>query len=97
MAAGCGSCGGGGHHGLVPPNPAGFPVERYGPSLTADEVAIIQRVGEASDTPFHAEFPEVFSLVHVDYRLDNLMINATGSDIAIIWWWTGKALPWARP
>ena len=46
-------------------------------------MAIIQRVGEASDTPFHAEFPEVFSLVHVDYRLDNLMINTTGSDIAI--------------
>jgi len=58
-------------------------VERYGPSLAADEAAIIQRVGEASDTPFHAEFPEVFSLVHVDYRLDNLMINTTGSDIAI--------------
>ena len=58
-------------------------VERYGPSLAADEVAIIQRVGEASDTPFHAEFPEVFSLVHVDYRLDNLMINTTGSGIGI--------------
>ena len=63
-------------------------VERYGPSLAADEVAIIQRVGEASDTPFHAEFPEVFSLVHVDYRLDNL-INATGSD-SLSPPWTGS-------
>ncbi len=58
-------------------------VERYGPNLQADEVDIIKRVGEAEHSPLNAEFPEVFSLVHVDYRLDNLMIQETDSGLAV--------------
>lgn len=58
-------------------------VERYGPHLQQDEVEIIQRVGEASQTPLNAEFPEVFSLVHVDYRLDNLMIGQKGDGLQV--------------
>lgn len=58
-------------------------IERYGPHLAADEVAIIQQVGEAKNTPLNAEFPEVFSLVHVDYRLDNLMIKSSDQGIGV--------------
>ncbi len=58
-------------------------VDRYGPNLQADEVDIIKRVGDAEHSPLNAEFPEVFSLVHVDYRLDNLMIQETDSGLAV--------------
>ena len=58
-------------------------VERYGPNLAADEVAIIQQVGAAASTPLNAAFPDIFSLLHVDYRLDNLMIRSLGDDTTI--------------
>ena len=58
-------------------------VERYGPYLAADEVAIIEQVGEAQSSPLNADFPEVFSLTHVDYRLDNLMIDASGAELGV--------------
>jgi aminoglycoside phosphotransferase (APT) family kinase protein len=31
----------------------------------------------------NAPFPDIFSLVHVDYRLDNLMIRSLGDDTTI--------------
>ncbi len=58
-------------------------VDRYGASLAEDEVAIIKRVGEVDSTPLNADFPDVFSLVHVDYRLDNLMIDASGPELGV--------------
>jgi hypothetical protein len=58
-------------------------VERYGPHLQGDEIDIIKRVGEAQHTPLNADFPEVFSLVHVDYRLDNLMIKQHDSGLSV--------------
>jgi hypothetical protein len=58
-------------------------VERYGPHLQGDEIDIIKRVGEAQHTPLNADFPEVFSLVHVDYRLDNLMIKQQDSGLSV--------------
>lgn len=63
-------------------------VERYGPHLQGDEIDIIKRVGEAQHTPLNADFPEVFSLVHVDYRLDNLMIEQQdlGLSVAAVDW-----------
>ena len=56
MAAGCGSRGGGGHHGLYRQTLPGF-VERYGPSLAADEVAIIQRWARPAIRRFMQNFP----------------------------------------
>jgi hypothetical protein len=63
-------------------------VDRYGPHLQEDEIDIIKRVGEAARTPLNADFPEIFSLVHVDYRLDNLMIEhkASGLSVAAVDW-----------
>lgn len=50
-------------------------LDRYGHALSADEQKIIAQVGDATHAPLFADFPDVFSLVHVDYRLDNLLID----------------------
>ena len=55
-------------------------LDRYGPFLAPDEREIISRVGEAERSPLSQEFPSQFSLVHVDYRLDNLMFRTTVAD-----------------
>lgn len=49
-------------------------MDYYSEHLASDEMAIIERLGEADSTPLNAEFPDVFALIHVDYRLDNLLI-----------------------
>ena len=49
-------------------------LERYGPNLTADECNIISALGEAQSAPLYERDADPFSLVHVDYRLDNLLI-----------------------
>ncbi len=53
-------------------------MDRFAADLADDERAIIEAVGVADHSPLSAEFPEVFSLIHIDYRLDNLMIRDTG-------------------
>jgi hypothetical protein len=51
-------------------------LERYGRSLTPEQIAILGRVAESSGPPF--DLPEEpFSIVHVDFRLDNLLIDST--------------------
>lgn len=62
-------------------------LDRFGPSLEPDERDIIERVAGSVGPPFEA-LPEVFSLVHVDYRLDNLLIDeaATPPGIAVVDW-----------
>ena len=49
-------------------------LERYGARLEADEAGIIARLGDAQGGPFEL-LSEPFSLVHIDYRLDNLLID----------------------
>jgi hypothetical protein len=58
-------------------------IDRYGAHLAADEIAIIKRVGEVESSPLSADFPDVFSLTHVDYRLDNLMIDVSGAELGV--------------
>jgi hypothetical protein len=55
---------------------AGF-LDRYGARLQADEAAIIARVAESKSGPPFEVLRDPFSLVHVDYRLDNLLIDAS--------------------
>jgi hypothetical protein len=50
-------------------------IDRYGPSLEPDEAEIIEQVASSSAAPFEP-LPDPFSLVHVDYRLDNLLIDS---------------------
>lgn len=49
-------------------------LERYGDRLEEDSVDILRRYGEAGSA-WSGELPDPFSLVHVDYRLDNLLID----------------------
>ena len=58
-------------------------IERFAPHLTEDEQWIIKQVGAVENSPFTASFPEPFSLIHVDYRLDNLMIDRSGGGCKI--------------
>jgi hypothetical protein len=53
-------------------------LERYGARLAPDEIAIIEGVAGSRGPPFDL-LGDPFSLTHVDYRLDNLMITSTGS------------------
>jgi hypothetical protein len=49
-------------------------LERYGARLAPDEARIIERVADSKGPPFEL-LGDVFALVHVDYRLDNLLID----------------------
>jgi aminoglycoside phosphotransferase (APT) family kinase protein len=51
-------------------------LDRCGSSLATDEAAIIERVASAAGPPFVYP-PEPCTLVHIDYRLDNLLIDDT--------------------
>jgi hypothetical protein len=50
-------------------------VDRYGPALSADEVEILSRVASAPACPLFAPLATPFCLEHVDYRLDNMLID----------------------
>jgi aminoglycoside phosphotransferase (APT) family kinase protein len=52
-------------------------LDRYGARLARDEAAIIERLGAASSAPLFGGLPSPYSLIHVDYRLDNLLIDAS--------------------
>ena len=60
---------------------------RFRDRLEADEVDIIERVAASTRAPFEP-LGDVFAAVHVDYRLDNLLIDAAKSPptIAVVDW-----------
>jgi hypothetical protein len=62
-------------------------LDRLGPRLAPDEVRIISRVADSTGAPFDLPV-EPFTLVHVDYRLDNLLIDerATPPRICAVDW-----------
>ncbi len=57
-------------------------LERYGDRLEEDEAGIISAVATSEDAPF-TMLPSPFSLVHIDYRLDNLLIDGSRTPPAI--------------
>jgi len=63
-------------------------LDRYGARLEADEAAIIAAMAEAPAGPLFSELRNPFALVHVDYRLDNLLIDRRRSPpgIAVVDW-----------
>jgi hypothetical protein len=62
-------------------------LDRYGAQLAADECAIITAVGDSRGEPFRG-LPSPFSLIHIDYRLDNLLIDerAQPPRVAVVDW-----------
>jgi aminoglycoside phosphotransferase (APT) family kinase protein len=60
---------------------------RFGPALADDEREIIARVAESKGPPF--SYPaEPWALVHIDFRLDNLLIDETVTPprVAVVDW-----------
>jgi len=51
-------------------------LERYGPHLAPDEADVIAAVADSKGPPF-GQVDGPLCLVHVDYRLDNLLIDAS--------------------
>jgi hypothetical protein len=62
-------------------------LERYRAGLAVDEVGIIERVADSKGPPFEL-LGDVFALVHVDYRLDNLLIDEGhgAPSVAVVDW-----------
>jgi hypothetical protein len=58
-------------------------LDRFGERLEADERAIIARVGESPDCPLFKPSMMPFCLEHVDYRLDNMLINESVSPLTV--------------
>ncbi len=58
-------------------------IERYGDALAADERDIIARVARSPTCPLFAAAGEPFCLEHVDYRLDNLLIDSSSTPPAL--------------
>jgi len=57
-------------------------LDRFGARLAPDEAAIIEQAAASEGPPFEA-LGEIFSAVHVDYRLDNLLIDETVSPASV--------------
>jgi hypothetical protein len=62
-------------------------MDRFRARLEPDEAAIIERVADSKGAPFEM-LGDVFSVIHVDYRLDNLLIDESTSppSIAAVDW-----------
>ena len=63
-------------------------IERYGEALMADEQQILTRVAESPTCPLFQPVGSPFCLEHVDYRLDNLLIDSsqTPPRITVVDW-----------
>lgn len=68
-------------------------VTRYADELNANDVLTLRSVAEVL-LAWQMNHPEPFSLVHGDYRLDNLMLDSAGRDVVVVDWQTlTAALP----
>lgn len=62
-------------------------IERYRDDLTSEDAETLRRSAEAIAI-WALVRPEPFSLLHGDYRLDNLMFPPSGSDVVAVDWQT---------
>ena len=67
-------------------------IDRYGARLAADEIDILSRVASAPACPLFAPLEAPFCLEHVDYRLDNMLIDpsATPPRVTVVDWQSVK-------
>lgn len=63
-------------------------VERFGPRLAADELAIIEQLGDSPQAPLFTALGTPFCLEHRDYRLDNFLIDTSGAEprVSVVDW-----------
>ena len=50
-------------------------VDRFSSALTQDYVELFEQLGSSSNFPVYLPNEEIFCLAHMDYRLDNFLIN----------------------
>jgi aminoglycoside/choline kinase family phosphotransferase len=62
-------------------------IARYSHQLSADDVTTLRDVAAAL-LEWQLAHPEPFSLIHGDYRLDNLMLHPTRDDVVAVDWQT---------
>jgi aminoglycoside phosphotransferase (APT) family kinase protein len=62
-------------------------VARYAHQLEGEDVRTLRAVVEVL-LEWQLSHPEPFSLIHGDYRLDNLMLHPTGEDVVVVDWQT---------
>ena len=62
-------------------------IARYSGELSADDVTTLRDVAAAL-LEWQLSHPEPFSLIHGDYRLDNLMLHPTRDDVVAVDWQT---------
>jgi hypothetical protein len=60
---------------------------RYANVLDEDDIAILRAASEVL-FEWQVNHSEPFSLIHGDYRLDNLMLHPAGSDVVVVDWQT---------
>jgi hypothetical protein len=60
-------------------------IERYADALGDDDVATLEATAKAI-VPWTLDRPKPFSVVHGDYRLDNLMFPRTDGDVVAVDW-----------
>lgn len=70
-------------------------LERFGNRLADDEKAIIAQVGDSPDCPLFKPAPIPFCLEHVDYRLDNMLIDERQSPpkVTVVDWQSPRLGP----
>jgi hypothetical protein len=81
--------------GEVTKSAMGVFVERYEAQLEPGEVDMLHASANAIESWVQAR-PEPFSVVHGDYRLDNLMLGAAPDDVVAVDWQTLAVAPPAR-
>lgn len=67
-------------------------IERYGARLADDEAEIISRVATSPACPLFVPVDDLFCLEHVDYRLDNMLIDmdAAPRRVTVVDWQSVK-------
>lgn len=67
-------------------------LDRYGGQLQKDQIAIISKVATSPKCPLYAALDTPFCLEHVDYRLDNMLIDSrtTPPRVTVVDWQSVK-------
>jgi hypothetical protein len=67
-------------------------IERYGAKLADEQIAILEAVGRSPTCSLFQKHGDLFCLEHLDYRLDNMLIDSSGTKptVTIVDWQSVK-------
>ena len=58
-------------------------IDRYGVHLSDDQIKIISQIADSPNCPLFSKAGDLFCLEHVDYRLDNMLIDSVGDNMEV--------------